>query len=82
MGSANFGSAHGTWDGTTMNGVYGFSGTPNSAAGTSNYVLWLLDGTNGQEATISVSGTAIYLAWVKQGSGLSGELAFIWEAYI
>jgi hypothetical protein len=81
MGSANFGSAFGTFDGTNMNGVYGFSGTPNSAAGTNVYVLWFVDGTNGQEATITVDATNIYLAWTKAGTGLTGVLSFIWEAY-
>ena len=69
-------STIGTFDGTTMNFVSVSSAAPNWGAG---YIVNFSDGTNGQNATVTLSGVDINLSWTKVAAGLSGQLNFIWE---
>lgn len=82
--SSDIGVGNGTFDGTNQRFAFAYSlpGSESNSAANSGSIISMLDnGSNGQNAVLTVDATNLYLAWTKRNSGLGGQaLFFIWEA--
>lgn len=86
--SADIFLCNSTFDGTISNYVASFTvpgggSIVRTGSGAGGNFLVALDNNgsaNGQIATITVDSTNLYLAWVKNGSGLAQGFGFVWVA--
>ena len=76
--------AIGTYDGTTINGIYTMGWTGYTVAGTSNTYLLQIYTSAGiyQRATVTFDATNITLSWVKTGSTVATVINLLWEAQV
>jgi len=74
------GESVGTYDGTNTHTAYGRGDNQASAISTTSIVFIDAAGA-GQTAIITVDATNISLSWTRVGSGITGDIALMWETY-